>query len=228
MSGYKILLFDNDGTLMDFEKAQEQALKLTCGEMGAPYGEEVRDAYSRINDGWWKRMEKGECLKDELQIGRFADFTRAFAFPGDPVEWNRRYMENLGKGSFLLPQAEEVCCVLSRRYRLYVVTNGVAVTQYRRIQHSAYFPYIQGIFVSEEAGAPKPSRAYFDYVFSRLPGEKPEDMLLIGDSPSADLLGANRAGIDCCWYNPGGLDLPAGVFCSFQIRSLSELIEKLA
>ena len=53
-------------------------------------------------------------------------------------------------------------------------------------------------------------------------------MLLIGDSPSADLLGANRAGIDCCWYNPGGLDLPAGVFCSFQIRSLSELIEKLA
>ena len=37
MARYSVLLLDNDGTLMDFQKAEEQALRLTCEAMGNPY-----------------------------------------------------------------------------------------------------------------------------------------------------------------------------------------------
>lgn len=228
MARYSVLLLDNDGTLMDFQKAEEQALRLTCEAMGKPYDTKVLHQYSTINNGWWRRLEQGTCTKDELQRGRFRDFLLAQQWQGEAGEWNARawnaqYMENLGKGSFLMPGAEDVCRELSQTYALYVVTNGVSKTQHRRIDHCPFAPYLSGIFVSEEAGAPKPEPAYFAHVFAHLPEKDRSRMLLIGDSPSSDLLGANRAGIDCCWFAPEEKQLPEGVTCTYRIRSLYEL-----
>ena len=93
MARYSVLLLDNDGTLMDFQKAEEQALRLTCEAMGKPYNEQVLHQYSAINSGWWRRLEKGECTKDELQHGRFRDFLQDQQWqggsggPGIPSTW---------------------------------------------------------------------------------------------------------------------------------------------
>lgn len=46
---------------------------------------------------------------------------------------------------------------------------------------------------------------YFDYAFSRIPGFEKERALLIGDSLTSDMLGAQNAGIDSMWYCPQAL-----------------------
>ena len=87
-----------------------------------------------------------------------------------------------------------------------------------------HLPYISDAFISEEAGASKPSAEYFDYVFSRIPDAAREDCLLVGDSVSSDIQGANNYGLACCWYNPNGLAAPDGLRIDYEIQDLRQLL----
>ena len=142
-----------------------------------------------------------------------------------PALCNRIHLKALGESTLLLPHAEEVCRTLSRTHRLYIVTNAVASVQRSRLHRSAVAPYITDAFISEEAGASKPSRTYFDYVFARIPGITRENCLLIGDSPSSDIRGANNAGIPCCWYDPHGTALPENLHIDYRITDLRQLYD---
>ena len=123
----------------------------------------------------------------------------------------------------LLPGAEELCQVLSRDHRLYLLTNAVASVQKTRFANSAIAPYFQGVFISEEVGVGKPDSAYFDYVFHAVPGLARDNALVIGDSLTSDIQGANNAGLPCCWFNPKGQPRPQGLRIDYEIRALEEL-----
>ena len=121
-------------------------------------------------------------------IREFLNYADVFKINDDEILTVRRLFSLAGSD-------EEVCRTLSRTHRLYIVTNAVASVQRSRLHRSAVAPYITDAFISEEAGASKPSRAYFNYVFARIPGITQKNCLLIGDSPSSDIRGANNAGI---------------------------------
>ena len=112
---------------------------------------------------------------------------------------------------------------LSGAYQLYIVTNGNAVSQMSRLERSGLLPYVQDVFVSEDAGAAKPDVRYFDYAFSRIPGFEKERALLIGDSLTSDMLGAQNAGIDSMWYCPQGGEAPEGLSITYQVGSFEEM-----
>ena len=82
---------------------------------------------------------------------------------------------------------------------------------------------MKDIFVSEDAGSQKPRKEYFDYCFRRMPGILPQEMILVGDSLSSDILGGNQAGTDTCWYNPAGLPGREDIRPDYEIRDLREL-----
>ena len=54
-------------------------------------------------------------------------------------------------------------------------------------------------------------------------GKAPSELMLIGDSLSADILGANRAGVPSCWFNPSGAPLKGEARPDHIIRELKEL-----
>ena len=224
---YPILLLDADRTLFDFEASQANALKTAYEAAGfsqtLPYTPDILDCYSRINQSWWQRLERKECTKPQLQLGRFREFFRCLGLSFDPESFNRMYMEELGNGSWLLPHAEEVCRELAKTCTLYIVTNGNAVSQMSRLERSGLLPYVQDVFVSEDAGAAKPDVRYFDYAFSRIPGFEKERALLIGDSLTSDMLGAQNAGIDSMWYCPQGGEAPEGLSITYQVGSFEEM-----
>ena len=68
------LLWDVDGTLLDFDYSMRGALRKCFHTLGKPLTEEMILRYSQINDGYWKRLERGEVTKEELLPGRFRDF----------------------------------------------------------------------------------------------------------------------------------------------------------
>ena len=115
--------------------------------------------------------------------------------------------------------------MLSQEHRLYIVTNAVASVQRSRLEGSAIASYISGAFISEEAGASKPSAAYFDYVFSHIDGITRDNCLLVGDYLSSDIRGANNAGIPCCWYNPKKAARPDDLRIDYEIRDLRQLYD---
>ena len=224
MTPYSILLFDADNTLFNFDAGNRRAFSEVCRICHLPDTDELFHAYEAVNAEMWSAFDRGECTKDFLVVERFRLFLERVGLQADPVQCNKIHLSTLATNTVLLPHALEVCRTLAQTQSLYIVTNAVAAVQKARLAASALRPYITDAFISEDAGASKPSVAYFDYVFSRIPGITRENCLLIGDSPSSDLQGANNYGIPCCWYNPRGLARPAGMRIDYEIRDLPELL----
>ena len=224
MTPYSILLFDADNTLFNFDAGNRRAFSEVCRICHLSDTDELFHAYEAVNAEMWSAFDRGECTKDFLVVERFRLFLERAGLQADPVQCNKIHLSTLATNTVLLPHALEVCRTLAQTHSLYIVTNAVAAVQKARLAASDLRPYITDAFISEDAGASKPSVAYFDYVFSRIPGITRENCLLIGDSPSSDLQGANNYGIPCCWYNPRGLAQPDGIRIDYEIRDLPELL----
>ena len=68
---YKTVLFDADGTLFDFLRAENEALRETMLTYEIESDDEKVLVYSEINDGLWKALERGEIEKNVLRYRRF-------------------------------------------------------------------------------------------------------------------------------------------------------------
>ncbi len=221
---YDIYLFDADDTLYDYDRAEEYALARTFACNGLAYSDEVRAKYRVINAGLWRQFERGEVAKSELVVLRFARLFGEIGVAGDPSAFNARYLVELGNGSFLIDGAYEVCKVLCEAgKKIYIVTNGVSLTQKTRVARSPIEPFISGLFVSEEVGFQKPQREYFDHVFANIPPVEKSKILIVGDSLTSDIQGGAGAGIDTCWFNGRGKENPGGIEPTYEITRLSEI-----
>lgn len=220
---YPYLLFDADNTLFDFDQAERNAHLLLCRAHGLAFSEEGYQLYHKCNADLWRDFDRGLCTKEYLLVERFRRYLAITGERADPEALNRDHLRALGEGAMLLPGAEELCRVLSRDHRLYLLTNAVASVQKARFANSAIAPYFQGVFISEEVGVGKPDSAYFDYVFHAVPGLARDNALVIGDSLTSDIQGANNAGLPCCWFNPKGQPRPQDLRIDYEIRALEEL-----
>ena len=111
--------------------------------------------------------------------------------------------------------------------RIYLITNGVTEVQDGRIAATDTLKYFDGIFISEKVGASKPSKEYFDSVMRTIPDFDKRNALVIGDSLSSDIKGANNAGIDSLWFNPKQKNTPDNLKINYQAHSLKEIKEML-
>lgn len=219
---YTTLLFDNDDTLMDFAAAERQGIIRAFSQNGIDFNDDLIASYSAINASLWKRLEKGEIKREEIFTERFRLFKEKHALSFSVEKIAADYMKSLELGHTLMPDALDVITALCDKYDLYIVTNGHAHTQHRRIDDADIRKYFRGVFVSEETGYQKPQAGYFDYVFSRIKEKDKRKILLIGDSQSSDITGGNVAGIDTCWVNLHG-DEPT-VKATYEIRKIKEIL----
>lgn len=224
MTHFPILLFDADNTLFNFDIGNRRAFSRVCLICNFPDTDDLFHTYEQANAEMWSAFDRGECSKDFLVVERFRLFLQRAGLQADAAYCNKIHLDTLKTNTVLMPHALEVCRTLSESHRLYIVTNAVAAVQKARLAASDIFPYISAAFISEDAGASKPSEAYFDYVFSRIPGITHENCLLIGDSISSDMQGANNYDIPCCWYNPHGLSAPNELRVDYEIQDLKQLI----
>lgn len=223
MSRYPYLLFDADNTLFDFEAANHNAFAQVCKYCDLEYSEELYEFYESINRPLWHQLDAGLVTKEFLVVERFRRFLAQKDIDRDPAECNRIQLSGLGSSTALLPHALEVVQELSKTHQLYIVTNAVASVQRSRLAASELAPYITDAFISEDAGASKPNKAYFDYVFARIDGITADNCIVIGDGLASDIQGANNAGLPCCWYNPHGEARPDDLRIDYEIRDLREL-----
>lgn len=220
---YDIILLDVDGTLLDFKLAEKLGMEHVMRAYGVEPTAERLELYHGINEDFWSAFERGEVAKDRLVWERFNVFFGRLGIEVDGHETENLYRRQLDESAFLIDGALELCEYLKERYDLYVVTNGTSSTQYKRLAASGLDRFMKDIFVSEDAGSQKPQKEYFDYCFSRIPGARPERMLLVGDSLHSDIKGGNAAGTDTCWYNPAGETGEPGIQADYQIRHLMDL-----
>ena len=224
---YQTILFDADGTLLDFDRSEYEALSDVLAEFKIPDTSENHKIYSAANAEQWKLLEKGLVTKSELRLNRFRNFLDQIGFSASESDMADCYMHALATKSYLIDGALELCEELSRSHELYIITNGFRYIQEGRFRPSAIAPFFRDVFISEVVGAEKPSPIYFDYVKAHIPHFCPETTLVVGDSLSSDIEGGIRAGLDVCWYNPRGKQAPDNMKIHYTISELSELLRIL-
>lgn len=207
---FDIVLMDADDTLLDYPADARAALAGALEQFGYAWSPEAEAEYQRYNQAAWRRFERGEITKPELQIVRFEQFFAAWGIMADPAEFNRVYMKGLSEGGRVLPGARELCEALARQVSLYIVTNGAAETQQGRFARSGLLPYLRAIYISETVGYQKPRKEYFDRVLQEIERQRGpvprERVIVFGDSLASDMQGGINAGLTTCWYNPAGRD----------------------
>ena len=219
----EFLFLDLDDTILDFHKAERIALSKTIREFGVEPTEAVLNRYHLINKWHWEQLELGKMTRAEVLTGRFKMLFEELGLSVDPVQMQAGYERNLSIGHYFLPGAEEAVECLSKKYKLYLASNGTAVVQKGRMTSANLYRFFIKSFVSEEIGHNKPSKAYFDAAFAQIPDFDPDKAMIVGDSLSSDIKGGNNAGIRTCWVNPNHLPHHPDIRVDYEIEALSQL-----
>lgn len=217
-------LLDADETILDFPRSSRESFAYAMRFFGL---EELSAEFSRfraINDALWREFERGTMPKNRLVVERFRRFLEgsAGARP-DAAEVNRVYFNKLCSAGYLLPGADGFLHELRRRGKVFLITNGTPQAQYGRLDALGIRALFDGIFVSDEIGFAKPDPRFFGYVFAHT-GADAADSLVIGDSLTSDIAGANAVGIPCIWYAPEEKDA-VGAVPSAVARSYTEVLK---
>ena len=219
----KFLFLDLDDTILDFRQAEHTAITRTLSAFGIDPAEEITEAYRRINLRCWKELERGTLTRDDLKRVRFEKLFQQFGVEADVQAVSDTYMEFLGQGHWFLPGAEEAVERLSKKYRLFLASNGTASVQKGRMTSANLYRFFEQCFVSEELGAAKPSKSFFDAAFARIEGFDPAKAMMVGDSLSSDILGGINAGIRTCWVNTNHYPPKPEIQPDFEIPALADL-----
>lgn len=222
----KAILWDVDGTLLDFLAAEREALPSCFAYFGlGECTDEMIARYSKINAGYWKRLEYGEISRDEVLLGRFVEFFEKEGIQTDAAAFNGEYQYRLGDTTVFIDGAYELVSRLRSRVKQYAVTNGTYTAQERKLTRSGLLELLDGVFVSEQVGFDKPRPEFFQHVFAKIPPLAKDEMLIVGDSLTSDIRGGNIAGIKCCWFNPHHEENDAEVHIDYTIDNLAAVEE---
>lgn len=218
--GYKLLLSDADGTLFDFHVGEKLAIASTFAAFSIPVTPGNIEIYHRMNEAEWKRLERGETTQSRLRVERFENFLRETGYQAEPQELCDCFVGELGKQRILLPGAEALCAAVAAHMPIYLVTNGISAVQRSRFEHCALTPYIADLIISEEVGVSKPDPAMVLEALRRA-DVLPEEAVLLGDSVTADIPAARRAGVKSILFTNGG-DAPEEHGADWAVGTLEE------
>lgn len=221
---YKVIFFDLDNTLLDFNRAELYAFEKTIRVSGYPYSKAVYNLYDTYNNELWNALEQGKMDIGVLKIERFRYLIEKLNLVYNPKEMSKLYEKHLGEVAYEMKNAYEVCSSLNKKYTLAIITNGILAVQKNRMAQCRLTPLMKEIFISEEVGISKPDAGIFEYALSKM-GVTKEEALMVGDSLTSDMQGSIGVGMDCCFLNPNCFEATLPV--TYEIKKLEELLDIL-
>lgn len=193
----KYILFDLDGTLMDFNKGERNAFIKTIAHFNnyVPNEDEIR-FFSSTNERLFNEFATGKMKRIEFQERRFKEITDYMHIKGDISIFNKYYVEELKYQADLFDDCIEVLDYLSKKYKLFIASNGMNEVQLKRLKKAQIYDKFDGIYISEVIGHNKPDKEFFEYIIKDIKDNDIKEYIMIGDRYDTDILGARNLGID--------------------------------
>jgi len=225
---HRLFLFDLDDTLLDFRASERLSFDRTMGELGlAAIPDGLFARYQVINLALWQAFEAGTVSKDFLKVERFRRTFVTHALDLDPHKASALYLESLSNTVVLIDGAAQLCETLAGIGEVGIITNGVESIQQRRIASSSLQAHVSFVATSEACGHAKPDTRFFDYTVRMARAFAPGETVIVGDRLDADILGANRFGIESCWFNPHGLPNATQALPTWEVARLKDVVPLL-
>ena len=226
----KVILWDIDGTLLDFKASESCSIKnafrrFSLGECT----DETVKLYSDINQECWLMLERGEITKEQTLLLRFEKFFDVYGIKGITLqEFCSVYENGIADTTAFIDGAYDTVSSLKGRYKQYAVTNGAYSVQTERLKKSGLDKLFDGVFISDDVGYEKPSPLFFDYVRKHIDSVPLDEILIVGDSLTSDIKGGNNMGIKTCLYSPEKAEYDKNEYkINYVISSLDEIYSVL-
>ena len=224
----KVVLFDVDNTLLDFDQYVKDAMKNGFEKFGlGKYDDDTFAVFTKVNSALWHALERGELSFEELKKVRWNLVFEALGISFDGVYFENYFRDFLFDSAIPIEGAYDLLNSLKGKYVLGVASNGPYDQQINRLKVSNMLDYFSHFFISEEIGHSKPSLAFFDVCMQRLNQNvqekfEPSNVMIVGDSLSSDIAGGRQCGMKTCFFNPKNKPVESGV-CDFVVTKLCQL-----
>lgn len=218
---YQWILFDADETLYSFNSFY--GLKAMLMRHGMDFTESDYDAFQAVNKPLWIAYQKGEITAQMLQTIRFQSLSEKLG--RDPLDLNLELMEEMALVSRPLVDTLPMLNTLYGKVKMGIITNGFQSLQQKRLENTNTSHFFEWVVVSEDVGVAKPDPKIFDYALDKIGRNVDKShILMVGDTLSSDILGANKSGIASCWFNPHHQNSEAGIIPTYEIHSMLDLV----
>jgi len=221
------VFLDADGTLVNHEMCEKQALVHMFTNIGIAYKNMYQEIFRPLDYQLWDSAADGTCpvSGEEIPVYRFKClFERIGVQYNDCERANELFKEGLANSTALIENAVELVTALcDMGLILCVVTNGLVQLQKPRVVNSEIGRFISHIIVSEEVGAHKPNPLIFNELLGRL-GLDADNVIMLGDSLKNDVQGAKNAGIKSIWFNPGRIINETAISPDYEIHNLLDAV----
>lgn len=217
----KYILIDLDGTLLDFNKGEKYSFIDTIKEFTnyIPNDDDCKK-FSEINEYYFNQYRIGNMDRPKFHELRFLKIKEYLDLDFDILEANLFYVNKLKYASYLYDDVIDNIKYLSKKYDLYVASNGMGSVQRKRIEEISI--YFKGSFISEEVGFNKPDINFFESVFKTLNDYNKDNYLIIGDRLDTDILGGKNAKIKTMFLNRDNLKIN-DIVPDYEIKSLDDI-----
>ena len=221
----KVILWDFDNTLLNFDVAEKAAILSTFEKMNIGVcTDQMLKRYGKINREYWHKIEENAIDKQTALVKRYEDFFIEYGIdPKLAKEFNEKYEIALGDTIEYIDSSFELVTSLKNNYKQYIVSNGAKNVQPLRMQKSGFDKLVDGTFISDIIGSEKPSIDFFNHVFKHIEQVDKSEIIIIGDSLTSDIKGGNNACIKTCWYNPKKKGIPGGYRVDYNIQNLNDI-----
>jgi putative hydrolase of the HAD superfamily len=208
MKKYQEIFFDLDHTLWDHDKNAEDTLHelydfFHLKNLGAHSAHRFVEVFLEVNPYLWSLYEKNQITSATLRSQRFQLILERLGVVSEGLsdEISDAYLDLCPRKAAVFEGAHQVLDYLAGKYPLHLVTNGFDEMQQLKIQASGLTPYFREMFTSNRTGYKKPEAGIFHYSLQNR-SLSPNNVIMVGDNPEADIEGAQNVGIDTIWFNP--------------------------
>ena len=220
---YKVVIFDLDNTLIDFDAMEDGSLKSSLKALDISYTPEMIDYYKAVNQKLWKGVEKKEYLKEEILSLRFKLLFDAYNIEASAEKMHNLFLDNMVDHLYMIDYSFDILDALKNKVLLVCLTNGVKKAQVMKFKKSGLDAYFNHVIISDEVGFHKPDLEIFKYMEKLIGNYKTSEMIIIGDSLSSDIQGGINYGIKTVWFNKKGIEYKDQRDFDYEIKCLSDL-----
>lgn len=194
---YKAIFLDIDDTLLDYIPCCREAF-----DAAMPEHPEHFQLFFDISGRLFSEAKHGKYTIAQVMDLYPKEFIATIGYPKEAVEpFTHAFREAWGNTHTLVPEAKEMLDALQTKgYRLYAASNSFGHLQRNRLEQAGILHYFEDTFISMDIGYDKPDIRFYQEALRRA-GLQPSEVLMIGDSMTTDVLGAQAAGIDARFFD---------------------------
>ena len=229
----KAVFIDIDNTLLDFDAYVRESMRSGFEQFHLrPYEEWMFPVFMKINNEMWEGIEQGTLTFEKLLQIRWNTVFDALDIDFDGCRFETYFRESLFDSAIPVKGAKELLDYLKEKYVVCAASNGPYEQQVNRLSLGGMLSDFSHLFISEKAGASKPSRDFFDYCLRKLnerrcqDNEKeilPEEIMMIGDSLTSDMAGGRNNGLKTCFFDRKNTGIPRELGIDHIVKDLEEI-----